>query len=302
MAFLSQSSSRWTFIFWLHVIVLIWGFSGSLGRLIALGSLELVWLRTAIASIALIGFMLMRSRPLVLPPFRDCIRLAGLGVLIAIHWLTFFECIKQSNVSIALACLSTGPLFVAIIEPIAFKRRIASSEVLLAVGVLSGMLLALGNLQADMYAIALGISSSAIVSLFAVSNAFLVKRIPSDVISLWELGVAALALTLVLLYRGEVVGVLSQTSAMDWGWLLILALVCTTFAFTVSVQIMKRLTPFTVVLTVALEPVYGILIALAIFGETEAMSSNFYVGVLAVLAMVGMNGWLKRTKSPSKQG
>jgi drug/metabolite transporter (DMT)-like permease len=89
---------------------------------------------------------------------------------------------------------------------------------------------------------------------------------------------------------------------MDWIWLLILALVCTTFAFTVSVQIMKRLTPFTMVLTVALEPVYGILIALAIFGETEAMSPNFYLGVLAVLAMVVMNGWLKRTKSPSKQG
>ena len=164
------------------------------------------------------------------------------------------------------------------------------------------MLLALGNLQADMYAIALGISSAAIVSLFAVSNAFLVNRIPSEVISLWELSAAALALTFVLLYRGEVVGVISQTSAMDWIWLLILALVCTTFAFTVSVQIMKRLTPFTMVLTVALEPVYGILIALAIFGETEAMSPNFYLGVLAVLAMVVMNGWLKRTKSPSKQG
>lgn len=301
MAFLSQSSSRWTFIFWLHVIVLIWGFSGSLGRLIALGSLELVWLRTAIAAIALIAFMLMRRRPLVLPPLRDCIRLTALGVLIAIHWLTFFECIKQSNVSIALACLSTGPLFVAIIEPIAFKRQIASSEVLLAVGVLSGMILALGDLHAEMYAITLGIISSALVSLFAVNNAFLVNRLPSEVITLWELGAAALVLTLVLVFRGDAMVVLQETHTMDWVWLLVLALVCTTFAFTISVQVMKRLTPFTMVLTVALEPVYGILIALAIFGETEAMSSKFYLGVLAVIAMVAINGWLKRPKSLSKQ-
>lgn len=294
--FLPDSAPRWKFQAWMHFIVLIWGFSGSLGRLISLGAAELVWLRMSIAALAL-GLFITATKQWQRIGRRDFLRMAGLGLIIVVHWFTFFEAIKLANVSLALACLSTGPLFGAIIEPIAFRRRIQSQEIILSIGVIAGMLWILGAVEGQGLAIFYGLFSAFLASIFSVSNARMVQRIKASNISFWELFIGAMALAIWFTLDGEAINIIQRTTALDWFWLAQLGLICTAMAFMVSIHVMRKLSPFTLLITVALEPVYGILIALAIFGEGEAMSPGFYGGVLVILAMVSLNGWLKRRRT-----
>jgi len=218
----------------------------------------------------------------------------GVGFIIAAHWIFFFEAIKQSNVSIALAATATGSLFTALLEPIFFKRKLHLYELLLGSIVILGLYFIFQFETENSVGIWLGVMAALLASLFTVMNGQLIKRYDSTRISLYELGGGVIAISIYFLLFSPSTLPNFQLSTSDWIWMLILAIVCTAFAFVASVKVMEELTPFTVSLSINLEPVYGILLALLIFGESEKMSEGFYLGTSLILCSLFLNVWIKR--------
>jgi drug/metabolite transporter (DMT)-like permease len=279
----------------MHFIVLIWGFTGVLGRLISVSALDLVWHRIVLAVVFLWAYQRLLGGQLQRIPNR---RLTGTlilnGLVLMVHWVTFYAAIKLSNISLTLACLSTGPLFTAFLEPLIFRRKLAWSEVAVSFGVVVGLLMVVGSVQGQGLAIAVGLISSALSALFSVLNGRIVREMDAASISFWELLAGLAGLSLYLLATGALDATLSAPNPKDWAYLALLASFCTAFAFVQSVRIMRYLSPFTVVLTISMEPIYGILLALLVFGADETMPPLFYAGFAVVLLMLLANAWVQR--------
>ncbi|HBJ70799.1 MAG TPA: EamA family transporter [Cryomorphaceae bacterium] len=292
----TDDSPIWVHHLWMHFIVLIWGFTGALGKLIHVEALPLVWHRIALAALCMILFAGLTRRRIVIPP-RDLLAPLVLNsAIIVVHWITFYHAIKLSNVSLTLACLSTGPFFTSLLEPLFFKRRILPAEILLGGGVVAGMMLLFGSVEGHQTAILVGLTSSILSALFSVMNGRIVQRMTPLDISFWEMSMGVIMLSLYLASQGELTPSILSPTGTDWVYLIILATFCTAFAFVQSVRIMRYLSPFTVMLTIAMEPVYGILIALFLFGQSEAMTPGFYLGVAMILTMLMGDAFIKRRK------
>ena len=217
---------------WMHIIVLIWGFTGVLGRLISIGALDLVWLRIMLAIGFLWGYQrLLGGRIQRIPTSRLGWILGLNGIVLMIHWVTFYAAIKLSNISLTLACLSTGPLFTAFLEPLIFKRRISWAEVAVSFGVVVGLLLVIGSVEGQGLAIAVGLTSSGLSALFSVLNGRIVRQMEPASISFWELLAGFVGLSVVLAATTNLAHVLAAPSPSDWFYLAILASFCTAFAF-----------------------------------------------------------------------
>ncbi|NVK05432.1 MAG: DMT family transporter [Flavobacteriia bacterium] len=283
----------------LHFVVFLWGFTAILGDLISLDSNPLVMYRMLIAVIGIYLFLkLVRKRNTGVSGNMRW-KLYGAGSVIAIHWITFFHAIKISNVSITLACMGSTALFVSIIEPIFFKRKIAISEVLLGLLVVVGISTIFVSESDYSSGIIVALISASLSALFSVLNGLLVRKESPAVITVHEL-FGGWMLTVILLGVMITLGEREIESLiptqMDWVYLLILGTIATAYAFIQSVDVMKHLSPFTVVLTINMEPVYGILTAYLLFGNSERMSTEFYLGALIILLAVVINGWLKRNR------
>lgn len=215
------------------------------------------------------------------------------GAIIAAHWITFFHSIKISTVSVTLACVSTGALFGSLLEPLFYRRKIDPRELVLGLFVIAGLYL-IFRFEGDYTAgIIVGLISAFLAALFQVINGKLVKnRTPYRITFLEMLG-GFVAIGIYLLFTGGINQSLFHIPAMDWLWLLILGSVCTAFAFIESVAVMRTLSPFTVLLSINLEPVYGIVLALLIFGDSEKMDPLFYVGAAIILLAVVADSLLK---------
>ncbi|MSP66041.1 MAG: DMT family transporter [Flavobacteriaceae bacterium] len=282
---------------WMHFIVLIWGFTGILGRLISVGALDLVWHRILLAILFLLAYQqFSKNRIQGIPSRKLGLLLCLNGLILMVHWVTFYAAIKLSNVSLTLACLSTGPLFAAFLEPIFFKRHLQWSEVGLGFGVLLGLLMVVGATQGQGLAIAVGLISSVLSALFSVLNGRIVRQMDSTSISFYELLAGFGGLSLYLLLSANLMDTLAAPTTSDWIYIVILASFCTAFAFVQSVRIMRYLSPFTVVLSISMESIYGILLALLIFGSSEAMPPLFYGGFAVVLSMLLVNAWMQRRR------
>ncbi|HAG48796.1 MAG TPA: EamA family transporter [Cryomorphaceae bacterium] len=292
----TDDSPLWMHYVWMHFIVLIWGFTGALGRLIHVDALPLVWYRILLAAAFMALYAFGSGKRIRLPPKELLWPLVMNAAIIVVHWITFYHAIKLSNVSLTLACLSTGPFFTSLLEPLFFKRRILPAELILGGGVVAGMALLFGSVQGHQTAILVGLTSSILSALFSVMNGRIVKRMAPMDISFWEMSLGVLMLSLYLWGMGDLGASISAPSGSDWGYLILLATFCTAFAFVQSVRIMRYLSPFTVMLTIAMEPVYGILIALFLFGASEAMTPGFYLGVATILAMLLGDAYMKRRK------
>ena len=187
----------------MHFIVLIWGFTGALGKLIHVEALPLVWHRIALAALCMILFAGLTRRRIVIPP-RDLLAPLVLNsAIIVVHWITFYHAIKLSNVSLTLACLSTGPFFTSLLEPLFFKRRILPAEILLGGGVVAGMMLLFGSVEGHQTAILVGLTSSILSALFSVMNGRIVQRMTPLDISFWEMSMGVIMLSLYLASQGE---------------------------------------------------------------------------------------------------
>lgn len=280
---------------YLHLIVFIWGFTAILGHLISLEALPLVWYRIVIAVISL-GIIFLFKKQTIKDTKQNIFRFLAAGVVIALHWLTFFWAIKVSNISVTLACLSTGAFFTSILEPVFYKRKIVLYEVFFGFIVVCALVLIFSVEHQYVTGIILGLIAAFLSALFSIINGKLVQYTPAPVITFYEMVGGVIILSLFLLFSGGFTVQFFNISAVDWFWLFILGFFCTALAFLGSVYIMKHLTPYTVMLTVNLEPVYGILLAVLLFKDSEKMNFEFYLGALLILSTVILNGVVKHRK------
>ncbi len=282
--------------FHLHFLVFIAGFTAILGELISINAIPLVWFRMLIAAILMSIYIRFKQIKINISP-RYILKFCIAGIIIALHWITFFGSIKAANVSIALSMFSTGAFFASFIEPIIFNRRVIWYEILFGIIVIIGVFIITQSEIKYLTGIILGILSAFLSSLFAVINGKFLERNSATVISFYEFIGGVLFITLFIPIFGDGFSVEFFTlSGSDYGYLFILASVCTAYAFIASVYIMNYISPFTVILTYNLEPVYGIILALILFPETEKMSPQFYIGAAVIITVVILNGFIKNSK------
>ena len=276
----------------LHLIVFIWGFTAILGALISIESIPLVWYRMLLAVIFIFLYFLIKKKSFAVDK-KLIVKFLFTGIVIALHWITFFKAIKVSNVSIALVTMSTGAFFASLIEPLFFRRRIKSIEIVLGIIVIGGLYI-IFNFETQYYlGIIYALISAFLAALFSVLNGLFVKETDADVISFYQLSFGVVFITVFLFFTNSFTADFFKLRTSDWFYLLLLSSLCTAYAFIVSVKIMKHLTPYTVMLTLNLEPIYAIVLALFIFGDKEKMNVEFYYGAFIVLFVVLLNGIIK---------
>lgn len=268
----------------LHIAVFLAGFTGILGRLISLNEGLIVWYRLLFTALTMwVIFILMKRLQKI--PLIDILKIGAVGVIAAMHWVTFYGSIKYSNVSVALVCFSAIGFFTALFEPVILKKSINWTEMVLGLVTLTGIYIIFHFDTQYKTGIIIGIISAVLASLFPIFNRELLKRIGVETLLTWQQTVGFLVLSLLLpFYLQRFPGPNFIPGLEDFLWLLFLAWICSVVAFQLSANALKRLSAFTVNLTYNLEPVYGILLAFAIFQENQFLSKWFYVG-FAVIAI-----------------
>lgn len=270
----------------LHIAVLLAGFTGILGKLISLNEGLLVWYRLFLA-VPLLWLIAFLRRQKIRIGRADMWRIFGIGGIAALHWVAFYGSIKYSNVSIGLLCFSAIGFFTALIEPAVMGHRVDVAELFLGLLVIAGILFIF---QVDPHyktGILIGLVSSLLGSLFPVLNRRILRRVPSETVTLYELSGGLATLTLLMpLYLYLFPAPSLTPDWQDWIWLLILSWVCTVLAFNLSMAALHRISAFTVNLSYNLEPVYGILLAFAIFREDRYLNRGFYVGLAMILISI----------------
>ncbi|WP_339876934.1 DMT family transporter [Olleya marilimosa] len=284
----------------LHVLVFIAGFTAIIGKLITINAVSLVWYRMLMATVLMFIYIKVAKVDISITK-KAFVKLAIAGIIIALHWITFFGAIQVANASIALAMFSTGAFFASFIEPIIYKRKIIAYEIVFGLIVILGVYLIVRSEFKYIDGMILGIISAFLSSLFAVLNGKFLEEHSATKISFYEFLSGVFFISLYILCFGEGFNVNHfNISLSDGLWLFVLASVCTAYAFIASVYVMRYISPYTVVLTYNLEPIYGIILALLLFPESETMSSSFYIGAFIILGVVLLNGVLKNLKKFKK--
>lgn len=275
--------------FKLHLIVFAWGFTAILGKLISIPAVEMVFYRTLFAAI-LIFFLLKFKKIKILVSKKDLWRLLGTGLIIGAHWIMFFGSIKVSNASIALTGMATASLWTSILEPIVLGRRILWFEVLLGIIVIFGLAIIFSLQLENIVGVVMALLSAFLASSFSIINSRFTRKHDPYTITFYEMAGATISIALFFpLYQLWFTGgapLQLGLSGMDFIYLLILAGVCTVYAFSASVEIMRRVSAFNVNLAINMEPIYGILMAVALFPDEEKMTPQFYLGAIIILAAV----------------
>lgn len=272
----------------LHFLVIIWGFTAILGKLINadLSRVSLTFFRTLLAAIGLALVLTLRKEWKKVPA-QDRNRMLGVGVIMGVHWLTFFASAHVSSASVCLAGMSTTSLFTALLEPLFSRKQVRPLEILMSLLVMVGLYLIFRFEFDQSWGLGLALISSLLAALFTIANSRFVKTHPALVITFYEMGGATMGMLLGLVGVGMVSG-LTQAEvipkATDWLWLGILASVCTVYAYSAGVHLLKKMSPFTLNLTINLEPVYGMALAYAILNER--MTAGFYAGTGVILLTV----------------
>jgi len=270
----------------LHIAVLLAGFTGVLGRLITLNEAILVWYRLLFTAITLwILFFFLKKISII--SIRECSKIFGVGLIAALHWVTFYGSIKYSNVSVALVCFSSIGFFTAVFEPLVFRTRIDWRELLLGILVIGGIYIIFHFDPQYKNGIIVGIVSALLGSLFPIFNRALLRTHAAETVTLYELtgGLLWLSILLPFYLRIFPASHFLPTSS-DFLWLLVLSWLCTVLAFQLSMNALKKISAFTVNLTYNLEPVYGILLAFAIYKENKQLGSSFYIGLTIIILAV----------------
>lgn len=280
-----------------HFIVFIFGFTSILGVLIDKEAIALVWYRMLIAAFFLILFIFFFNKQKIELNNTFLYKLVAAGFLIAAHWVSFFYAIKMVGVSPTLAMLSSGALMTAILEPIFYKRKIFLYEVFFGGITLIGMLIIFKTSPDDWLGMLVALIATVLGVFFTLINGFLIKDNSSVIITLGEMIVGVGFISLFLLFEGGFDVSFFKINTSDFLYLIILGTVCTAYAITFSIEVMKQLNPFTIMLIINMEPIYGIFLALMIFGESELMSSGFYIGLLIILGAIISNSFIKVYKN-----
>ncbi len=278
----------------MHLIIFMWGFTGILGKLIHIEAQYLVWHRILIAFISLLIGLYLLKMPMRIYNRKTMLKVFGTGIIVALHWITFYSAIKLSTASLGILCLSTATLHVTWIEPIVFKKKFSWVEFLFGLLVIFGIYFVSSDFDEKQYlALGLGLISALCAGFFSVFNAKLAEEVPSSAITLHEMGIGLVFLSGMLLYNGKLDSNLFKMTGSDFAWLLFLGVCCTSFAFIATIEVMKKLGAFTVSLSINLEPVYTILLAIPILNEDELLNGNFYAGSAMIILVVIANAIYK---------
>ena len=270
----------------LHFLVFLWGFTAILGLLIKLSFPEVVFYRTLISFIAFIP-VLYFAKVSFRVDTRTMVKLIMTGIIISFHWLLFFGAARYANASVSLIGLATTSLWTALLEPLARKRRISKLELLFGVIIIIGIYIIYIDDFSYGVGLVMSIASAFFAALFTVANSLFVKKHNPLQITFYETGGAFLgSIPFVLWYLHSNNTPLTMPSNMDWGYLLVLALICTVYANAAWVNILKQISAFAGNLVINLEPIYGILLALLIFGKSEAMNPGFYWGGVVIILTI----------------
>ena len=280
----------------LHGVVVIFGFTGILGKLISIEAEPLVFWRVTLGGVTTALYLFLR-RQWTAWTARDVVRVGAVGWIVAAHWVTFFASIKASSVGLALTMLATAPLFIGFIEPLVYKRRLAWREVAVAAVVFAGISMVFEAEKDQTLGMALGLTSAFLAAVFSTVNGVLVRKHDPVNMSAVELLAAGLGMAVWLLAKGELGAAVLHVPNSDWVWIVLLAVVATSFAFMVSIQVLKQLTPFESAMAINLEPIYAIALAYVLFGER--FSPGFYLGAFLVIGAVFLDTAL-RSKTPEK--
>jgi len=283
----------------LHLIVFIWGFTAILGALITIDAENLVWYRMLIAMIFLGGFIAFKKQSFQVP-VKEFFKLIFVGLLIALHWIFFFKAIHVSNVSITLSIFSLGAFFASLLEPLFYGRKVLWYEVFFGLVIIAGLGLILQVEIKYLTGVYYALAAIILGVLFTLMNGKLISDHEPSVITFYEFGAGVFFITIYFLFQGKFTADFFQMSLNNWVLLLVLASICTAYAFTASVKVMQRLTPYTVMLTTNLEPVYGIVLAYFILGGKEKMSVEFYIGAVIIIITVILNGVFKHYQNKEK--
>jgi len=268
----------------LHLIVFIWGFTAILGALITI-----------------VGtFLLIKKIPFEIS-FSAVLKLVFVGLLIALHWITFFESIKVATVSITLSVFSLGAFIASILEPIFYGRKVLWYEVFFGLVIIAGLALILQVEINYLHGMLLALVSIVLGVVFTLFNGKLIAHHEPSVIAFYEFLAGFLFISIYFLFKGSFTMESFVLTPKNWLLILLLASICTAYAFTASVKVMRRLSPYTVMLTTNLEPVYGIVLAYFIIGGKEKMSTEFYIGALIIVITVILNGIIKHYMEKSKK-
>ena len=275
-----------------HFIVFIFGFTAILGSLISIDSLSLVWYRMSIAFLVLVIIALMLRINLRVK--KDIFfQMFIAGFLISLHWITFFKAIKVSNVSITLSVLSLGAFITSFLEPLIYGRKIIQYEILLGLIVFAGTFLIFQSQMHFYEGIIYALISVFLSVVFALMNGKLVEKSSAVVISIYELLAGVVFITITLLFLDEFDSNFFDLSVLDFLWILILGIVCTAYAYVVSVDVLKHLTPYSTMISINMEPVYGIVLAIIILDENQNLSYGFYIGFFMIFCSIILNGIMK---------
>jgi len=276
----------------LHFIVFLWGFTAILGKLILADAQVLVFYRMLFAAFFLYLYLRLVKKESIKIPKNLLFKLVGIGSVMAFHWLFFFQSIKVSNVSIALSCLSLSTLFAALIEPLVFRRKPDWTEVIIGIIIVICISLIFNAELNYKEGIIYGILCALFGTIFSVLNGKMFGKTSSGNIIFYEIAGGWLIISLFFLFTGQISSI-SEISYTDIALIVLLASVFTAYPMFESVKLMKFISPFTLILTVNLEPVYGIILAFFIFGASEHMSPVFYGASFIMIASIVVNGIIK---------
>lgn len=278
----------------IHVAVILFGLTAILGDLIQVSAMSIVWWRVLLTSISFLFIINLRQLREI--PKVQVMRFMGIGALIALHWLTFYGSIKFANASVSLVCLATTTFMTSLLEPLIMKQKFKLYEILIGLIIIPGMWLVVSDLKTDMMlGVYCGLSSALLATVFSILNKKNIEKTDSKNMAFIEMSSAFLFMSLLLpLYFMYGENVSFWLSKMDWIYMIILVLGCTTLAFLLNLKSLKYLSAFTTNLAINLEPVYGILLAMLILKEHQELNSSFYIGVLVILTSVFIHPLLKK--------
>lgn len=277
----------------LHIIIFLWGFTGILGKLIHKDALYIVWYRVLIAFVALGLFLFFVGKSVHLTK-KTALRTFGVGFIVAIHWISFYYAIQLSTASLAILCLSTTTLHVSWLAPLVMKQKFSLRQFFMGLLVIAGISLVSFNFNGqEIFALVIGLFSALCAAFFSVFNAKLSEETSAEKLTFYEMIAAFIFVSILLLCTGKLTLSALQLTVTDFLWLLFLGVVCTSFAFLATIIIVRKLGAFTVSLSINLEPIYTIILAIILLKEHKLLSLNFYIGATLILLVLLINGLMK---------
>jgi len=277
----------------LHFMVVILGLTGVFGKLISLESLNLVWYRMLIAFLSLFIYLLIRKEAFSISKI-DFFGLLGVGVLVTLHWIFFFGSIKETgSVSIAVVCLSTSSLFSALIEPLFFERKLLIYELVMGLVVIIALIYILGTDSENILGYIYGVLAAFFGTMFTLFNAKYINKVSASKITMVEMLSGVIIISAIFVYNNDYTAFTNSISFSDFSYLLILGILCTSMIFVWMTEIMKYISPYSLIMAINMEPIYSIILALIIFGESEYMSTSFYIGSFVIIITVFLESYFK---------